>query len=636
MQILMKKQHAHDFFEKNIEKFQLKNARASALLSLCDPAKFEFCSTKKEELNLFDHSFNKHIYSQEGALFDIERWVDSLNVQNKNHLVIYGVELGISFVALKKWLDEGKERTLTYIEDDIAVIHRFLETAICDEVFKDPRCQLFFLEDSEEGVEVIKSIIWALFTRDVALVCSPYYERVKMDVFKEIEKRWLFESSEIHAVLDEYMHWGIPYFRNFWPNLFQLVGAYSTKPFFNAFKGIPAIVVAAGPSLKDHFDQLKSLKNNAVIISGGSAINALSEHGVMPHFAAGIDPNPTQYVRFRQNLAFEIPFFFRTRILPDALTMVHGPKLYLRGGDGYNTSDWFEDKLHIKGKILGGGHSVANFCIEIAQSLGCSPIVLVGFDLSYGKNLEPYAPGVHILGVDDFSQVQGPAIQWENVCGEQVSTEWKWVVEAEWIQEFKKKHPKVKFVNVSESGLKIEGVAVQSFEDVLHLLSKEYDLDGKIHEILEEAGKLKVCPKDLYKLIAKMYDSLSKTLVFLDSIVGLVDLEKHTSRQEFLEDAEFILAEQELHGEIAYLYILEVFDRMRTKLDIMQVEFYAHPERNTDELWALEKRLQKEHFLFLKEVAVCNQMLIAKTIQELQYQGKDTKLFSPKTPVRWA
>ncbi len=620
-------------FENNVEKFQRKNARASALLSLCDPSRFKFCTTLDNELNLFDQEIKQYLYSQEEPLSEIEKWVKKLGVQHKKHICIYGIGLGLEFTALRKWLVEDNERTLTFLEDDLSIIHRFLETERATSFFNNTQCQLFFLEDSSEGVEVIKSIIWGLFPSDAELVCSQFYDRIKRRVFQEIEKRWLFESSEIHAVLDEYTHWGIPYFRNFWPNLFNLVGAYPTKPFFNAFKGVPAICIAAGPSLQHHFERLKSLKSSALLISGGSAINALSEHGVMPHFTVGIDPNPTQYVRFRQNLAFEIPFFFRTRILPDALSMVHGPKLYLRGGDGYNISDWFEEKLHLKGKILGGGHSVANFCIEIAQSLGCNPIVLVGYDLSYGKNLEPYAPGVHIIGVEDFSQITSQPIEWQNVKGETIYSEWKWVTESQWISEFKQKHPKVKFRNVSDSGLKIEEVKACSFEEILSFFSKQYDFDGKIHEILTESGKLTVTFDVVFKLCSQMYDSLSKTLDICDSFLKLLD--RYTSQKEFFEDADFIMKEQEFHREIAYLYILEVFDRMKTKLDVMTLDFYAHPERKKEDLSAMEMRIMKEHFLFLKEVAVCNQMLIVKTIQEQQLQGKDAKNFRPKTPVRW-
>ncbi len=533
-------------FEKNLELFRVHNPKGAALLAL---------DVQKKD--------------PQGD------WKCTFSLDGIEIVCLYGLEG--SFAALKSWLEKDSTRKLILLEDDLGIILHFLESGDAACLLTHPQVHIFYLEDSEDGLEVLQSIAWQAYGKKMLIASSPYK---KCEVFSEIKARLQYETSDIHIILDEYMAYGVSFFRNFWKNLSFIAGSYKGNKLEKKFKNIPAIVVAAGPSLKPHLDVLQGLRDKALIFSGGSSVNALIGAGIQPHFGAGIDPNPLQYIRFRDALAFQLPFFYRARLLNESLKTIEGPRLYLKGGDGYNITDWFEEKLRIPGTIIGGGHSVANFIIEIAETLGCNPIILVGYDLAFGKQDERYAPGVESAAL--AAQAEDEPVLWKDIDGNPIKTAWKWILEAKWIEDFAKEHPKVQFINATMGGLGIEGLTRMPLEDVeSKYLGKQYDLDGMVHTQIEEAGTIAQDTAKIRKLAHEMYESLER----VKSYLGTKDL----------------LLEAELKQEIGYKYVLEVFERMRMKLEYYRLRFGADPQKE-----------QEERILFLKDVATVNQLLIVE------------------------
>jgi hypothetical protein len=630
-------------FERNARYFEFKNSRGSALLSCVDTRRYKLCKTQLQEPNL--EIDGKCLHDQNGAFQEAQKWVDSLSLSEAEVVTIFGLGLGYSYYALRDWLDSGRNRQLIFLEDDLAVISCFLETELAEKLLKDCRVHLYFIEDSEEGLEVLKGISWAVFKKEMIIVAMPYYAKWRNNVFVEVKARLLYEASDIHAVLDEYLAYGVSYFRNFWRNLFLLPGSHLGNKLFGAFRGIPAIIVAAGPSLSSHFDQLKDLRDKALIFSGGSSTNALIDAGVLPHFGGGIDPNPLQYMRLRQGLAFQLPFFYRSRLLHEAANLITGPRLYLRGGDGYNISDYFERKAKMSGKVLGGGHSIANFEIEIAHALGCSPVILVGFDLAYGTNLERYARGVeenHPSNVRSDEKRQEEIIAWKDRLGKPIQTEWKWVLEGKWIEEFTGKHKRRTFINATDGGLGIDGIKHMSLEDAAKsYLQRSYDLDALVHTTVQEAGVCSITQSALLKSMAEMFDSITRSIASIDAILGYIQHGYQAGQKKKkgihpLETADAVMQLSSLQSEKAFEYILDVFHRMRTKLDYYALQFAIHPDQKEEVRYQFELEMLERHYHFLKEVGIINQALIVQVVLAEQLKGVDITAFCPKTNEKWA
>ncbi len=623
-------------FEKNLHNFSIKNPKGAALLSLVEAGSLHVAYDAENQRILCDKSAHGEFYyhSKQSAKKEAKGWVDSLVLDDVDFLTVFGLGSGHSYSALKQWLEQDSSRQLIFLEDDLRVLLLFLESDIASELLCDPQVHVYYIENSEDGLQVLQSLCWSGYGKNMLVACLPFYEKCRTKTYEDIKARLQYETSDIHLVLDEYVGYGVSFFRNFWKNLFLLPGSYRGNKLQGAFKGIPAIVVAAGPSLGQHLEQLHHLRDKALLFSGGSSVNALLDAGIQPHFGAGIDPNPVQYLRFRQALAFQVPFFFRNRLLRESAELIKGPRLYLKGGDGYNISDWFEKKLKIPGKIIGGGHSVANFAIEIAHSLGCSPIILVGYDLAYGKDLEAYAPGVKSAQSTLIESGKDEPIVWENHEGKKIHTAWKWLLEAKWIEDFAEDRPRSTIINATEGGLGLKNIAHMSLKEVEQkYLSLPRDLDSLVHTSIEDAGTITADVAPILKGCAQMYDSLERAKECLEK---LSECAKQSSVQSFYEDPHSILLQAGLKSEIAYQYILEVFDKMRAKLEYYRLQFAAHPSMGQEKHEALEMKLLCERYRFLKDAVVVNQLLIAQSIAYERSRGRDVSAFAPKSQVLYS
>lgn len=619
-------------FTQNLQDFSLKNPKGAALLSFTDSGSLSVVQDAEGSNILCDKTALGVFYyhSTESAKKEAAAWVKSLDLAGVELLAVFGMGALHGYWALEEWLKQDKNRTCIFLEDDLRVIALFLESEQAHQILHNPQVQILYIEDSEDGLATLQWLSWAAYGRTMQICCLPFYATHRKKTYDDIKARIDYETSDIHLILDEYLNYGVSFFRNFWKNLFLLPGSYKGNKLKGAFRGIPAIVVAAGPSLGKHLEALGALRDKALIFSGGSSVNALLEAQIQPHFGAGIDPNPLQYLRFRQALAFQVPFFYRNRLLTESAELIEGPRLYLKGGDGYNISDWFEQKLKIPGSIIGGGHSVANFTIEIAQSLGCSPIILVGYDLAFGKDQERYAPGIENAQSKAEASLDAP-ISWKDHEDKPIYTAWKWVLEAKWIEDFAKEHPRAKLINATEGGLGFRHIPQMSLKEAAEKhLTIARDLDSLVYTAIEDAGVIASNSQKILQGAAEVYDSLERAKNHLEKLVNAT---KNTTLTAFGQDPEVALLIAELKAELAYQYILEVFDKMRAKLEYYRLQFARHPEFGQDELDAQELELLTERYIFLKDAAIVNQILIGQSIAYEKARGRDVTAFTPKSQV---
>ena len=153
----------------------------------------------------------------------------------------------------------------------------------------------------------------------------------------------------------------------------------------NKFRGLPCIVVGAGPSLDKNIRFLHRAQNKAVIISCDAALKPLMGHGIVPDFVVCLDPQE-EISRFLVNVPhkgitlvvpsivhphviklWENDVLFFNKFAPDIPTLVEIQKIVPRIG------------------ILTPGGTVLSVTYDLAFQAGGSPIIFVGQDLSYPK-----------------------------------------------------------------------------------------------------------------------------------------------------------------------------------------------------------------------------------------------------------
>ena len=149
-----------------------------------------------------------------------------------------------------------------------------------------------------------------------------------------------------------------------------------------AFAGVPAIVVAAGPSLDTNIPYLKSLQGRAVIIAVDTTLRPLRAAGIQPHIVVAVDPSE---MNARHMLGLDdtdgswlvSEGSIDPRVFPQFAGHVFSFKV-----SNHQPWAWLRTHGFDRGTLRAWG-SVLTTAFDLALDMGCDPVVFAGADLAY-------------------------------------------------------------------------------------------------------------------------------------------------------------------------------------------------------------------------------------------------------------
>lgn len=599
--------HSKEHFQNNLAKWnkelpELKNTD------------FEFCKTgKKEQLNLYNKKLGYNLYSQQNIDVEVRQWVGLFDPNKTEWVIVYGVGLGYYYLGLKNWLSGSPKRHVVFIEDDLAVMHAFLETDIAGLLLDDPQAHLLYLPEDKIRVKEFEDLIRRSLFREIYTGALASYQEKKAFAFENLAFLIRFFKGIQESTTSEYLMHGKTFFKNFYHNVLELDNTVTGTAFVEKFKGMPAIICGAGPSLGKNIEVLKTLKDKALIFAGGTAMNALNAYSFLPHFGCGIDPFTFHYSRILSNIAFETPFFFRSRMTSDAVSLLHGPRVYLPGTTGYPIAEFVDKGLGYDPFQMDEGANVINTSLSIAEKLGCNPIIFVGLDLAYTDGLS-YAPGITSHGIHDPREQfitkakQDELVLATDIHGQPIYTLMKWMVESSWYANFARNFPHLKLLNCTEGGIGFAGVENMPLGSaVSQYLNQSLDCEGKIAAALlsSDAGltpSMEKIKEILASVVVGLTECADKMTVF-QANQPAIWFEKIPTESEELK-----AFEAELEKIPVYEYLLKPFDAaykiyMRAS---DQKEFGAQSD---------VQELVKGRFPYLADIVVQNLKYIQKAIK---------------------
>lgn len=605
-----------ELFQKNLELWSLNNPKEAVLLQYFECTHLEICPADDGLLNLKSTRDPKTqvFYETNRPIEEAFKWFTTLKVSNAEVIYVYGIGLGYYYDALIEWLSKNPGRHVVFLEDDLEVIAKFFETEKASTLLQDTQTSLYFFREIAEAEQFFNQLFWNFPMTNAAFGALEYYKKVKGDRFQELVHQLTYDAAVKNSLVKEYLEYGTAFFRNFYTNIFHINKAFLGNALFDQFKGIPAIICGAGPSLQKNIPFLKMAKNKAIIMAGSSALNALAANGIQPDLGAGIDPNPMQEERLKTISNLNFPFLYRGRVYPGALACVTGPKLYITGSGGYDIAEFFENRFEIDGKFIEEGRNVVNFCLEAAFEMGCNPIIFIGMDLAF-TDKKAYAEGV----VDNplILEPNDTVVSRKDIYENPVETMWKWVSEAKWIGDFAHNHPERTLINATEGGLGFPGIPNKKFEEVLkEYVSKEHPIHSKLKSIISQNPLSKISNEKILATIAELKESLQKCIDFLQILTEenkkTIEALKENHEETSLQTGKAMLAEMDLAEEPAFVYVLQIFNEVASKLmqrDLMKLFDPNNPaEEHQKELEKLE--LNKQKYNFLSRVAQVNLKLI--------------------------
>lgn len=436
------------------------------------------------------------------SLYDIGREIDqmfSAVSEDVEKLIVFGMGL---WIAQDHIYDTYKNvKSIIVIEPDLNVFRAALQRIDFSSIVnRFGSVTVIFNRPKEE----ISLLLWGLFehepTLKTAFVYNLSYRNLYTDDYEYISREFskkLKDHVTNLTTLDTFLYqWAENAIKNL---------PYSATPltqFRNTFGKLPAIIVAAGPSLNYNLESLKKLEHKAVIVAVGSAIKILDSNGISPHFRIAFDPSHFQQKSFAGIDTEAAPLIFSDTIYPPILAEYQGPLIRMML-DNDHLGRFFQKKLYGDTDPLtfASGLSVANVALDAMIKLGFAKIILIGQDLCYTDG-SVYAKGSWKTEDKEVDfEHDSNYIRTVNNLGEPVYTNRVLLGMKNLLESQIQSNSNVTYINATEKGLPIEGVVSKSIEKVI----EEYLLaDVDIRELINRTVMQNPLEKNRPELIAQL------------------------------------------------------------------------------------------------------------------------------------
>lgn len=356
-----------------------------------------------KSINLIKTKNNNIQMWQNGVMVDSSEPGFYYPVEQVNFSPKIGILMGLGLgKRLIEVIDENQKRktplsVLVVIEPSYERFLKACQVVDLSGLFRQPNVMWFIGKPVSKVYDELYTIFFDLFLSrnrnnifffkhpSLTKIDTNYYESIQREIKQASTLMFTSFGSQEDCFLGIY-------------NTIRNIHNVNKTPGFNKMegklKGLPAVVVATGPSLEKSIPKLKKVKDKCVIFAADASLKILLKHGIVPHFVATLERDD-QTVNFFNNLEpFEnMPYMVYFPLSPKATVDAYpGPKFVTYRN--YNYFDYFE-KESPKG-VIKCGHSVAHMCAKLATVAGCSRIILIGQDLAYDpEKLKTHAEGTH-------------------------------------------------------------------------------------------------------------------------------------------------------------------------------------------------------------------------------------------------
>lgn len=150
----------------------------------------------------------------------------------------------------------------------------------------------------------------------------------------------------------------------------------------DVFAGVPAAVIAAGPSLEACLPLIRALRSRMAVIAVGTAVRPLLAAGIPPDLAVVVDASPLVLRQFDGVEPHTLRLLAPAQIEPRLLQRF-ADRLISFGTSALPAFDEWMERLGAPVHRLRAGGTVTITAIDAALFLGCAEILVFGFDLAF-------------------------------------------------------------------------------------------------------------------------------------------------------------------------------------------------------------------------------------------------------------
>ena len=559
-------------------------------------------STKNGELNVRYLKAERPVYihSRQDPLEEARRWVSSQLKEGCMHVVFYGFGCGYFVQAL---LEINPSIKISIYEPSAELFKIVLEHRPIDKLLNKKNIDVLAFENGGEQDVFIGHVV-SKINSETQLMVLPSYKRVFLDDLKRFEEK-LFKSIESYKAslgmnARAEARWILNSLRNFetvvnTPNIFTVKDEFVGKPF---------IVVAAGPSLENEYENLRviSRKNMAYIFAVGSATYGLIANGILPHAFCSYDPwshNEHLFAKLQRN---DLPLIFGTSIFSGTLKHFAGQKFHMVISQ--DTISPYLTQIEPT-SIIQDAPSIAICVLQLAHKFGCSPIILVGQDLGYPRG-RFYAKGIDYYRKEQLSEKEiNRCIKVKSVDGSLIYTENSWDRTRQSLEYLLRQYGDSIIINTSPEGAKIEG----TLEKPLIKVMEEYLSEDTINPCWYKTACQNIDIEKLYQRINQLNRSMDNFKVGLKILHRRLDKLGEYSYIKRIVDNEYkklLIALSALEKNDYYIQVIGPM--IRAEIEVLQkflpgIEQEVKPDKKAKALFKYFTNIinKMEHRLSITE-----------------------------------
>lgn len=424
----------------------------------------------RPSMNVLNKTTNKKYYED-----DVDKQLDEdfsvYDLDNPKVAVFMGSGLGYH---LKRFIDKcgSKYRMIFVFEVDPCMVKYTLAMHDFSSLLKSNRLQFITGIDLDQLYSVFNSMVLSIHELKTLIKTINIYpvDLNHHDLY--INMFNVFKDAMFNGLLN---HGNSPIdsltgLENLLANINYTLDYPGIKDIKGSFKNKPAVLVAAGPSLKKNLHLLKGLEDKALIIGVDTSLRILLKNGIYPHIVTGLERG-LSVLKYYENMEEYLPQLKDTYL---ATATVVRNEIYKKCVDEYGMTplpcyrkfahyEW----LGVDKGTFNSGKSCANLAFNILAHLGCNPIILIGQDLAFGEgDITHHEDAGHsITGMLASPKIKDTLTVKGNYV-EQIKTTRTWY---SFLRSYEQdiRDWKANVYNCTEGGAFIQGTKLDTFENVI-------------------------------------------------------------------------------------------------------------------------------------------------------------------------
>jgi len=499
--------------------------------------------------------------------------------------VVVLLGLGLGYLAAEVLSRLNRGHVLIICEADPRVFHAAMFHQDLTGLLNDERVHLVVGDDLPRLDYILGLCSKPMFVTDkLRIIRCGFSVRWHQALYARFEERVKERMKVLEINRNTIGGLGLRMVKNILDNGHLTTDMPGVARFAGLFKGKPAIIVSAGPSLEKNFELLREAKGRAVIIACDTVLRMLVPNGIVPDITITADPHEMTYRKFC-GLPMDLgsilichpanyPDIFRTFAGRRFMTDTHLGLYKFLG------RFWAP-----KGRVDHRSQSSAHQAFNVATLIGADPIIFVGQDLCF------YNDKKHAGNLTKESPASAKGVPQEHeqaidILGRPVETSTLFLSFKIILEDMIRESP-ARVINATEGGLGLTGAEVLTLRDALAescpvepigVAERFASVSGEAPGEMDRAG----LRAEVARIDAEARETLKvaqKMLIYVGRADRLIKRGKEDSkRAEHLSEmaeqqSQLMAGRHELMGLLVEgAYLLELYMTRESTLSIDQIE----------------------------------------------------------------